>query len=225
MKTLLSILLLALIAGDAYGVPLAVSRRDAKFPTQQMVEKQSFDNVLASNISTVKASGYDGPTSAAAVTLTSFDDSTPDVPRALSITPGGTTGDIEACVVVVSGTDIFNNSISETFTFAANATGKITGFKAFKTVSSVVWPANCESGGFAATWSIGVEEELGLKRCIGNAGDFFFSLLNGSKEATAPTLHSSANSSVASNTVNFNGTYDGSADFILYFMQNYLCFP
>lgn len=222
MRFTLLVLLLALFAGDAFGVPLAISRRDAKFPTQQMVEKQSFNDVLASSATVIK-SGYAGPTSAAAVTLTSFA-AQPDVPRTLSVTPGGTTGDIEACVVVVSGTDYLNNSISENFTFAANATLKVTGLKAFKTVSSVVWPADCESGGFAATWSVGTESALGLKRCITNAGDFLFSLLSGSKEATAPTLHSSGNSSVASNTVTFNGALNGSNDFILYFFQNYLCF-
>lgn len=224
MRNFLVVLLLGLIAGDAFGIPLAVSRRDAKFPTQQMVEKQSFDNVLASNISTIKASGYAGPTSAAAVTLTSFS-AQPDMARTLSITPGGTTGDIESCVVVISGTDFNGGSISENFTFAANATEKVTGLKAFKTVSSIVWPADCESGSFAATWSVGTEEALGLKRCVTNAGDFFFSLLNGSKEATAPTLHPSGSAAVASNTVDFNGTYNGSNDFILYFMQNFQCFP
>lgn len=227
MKLLLSLVLLlsVMVLGEySQAVPLSVSRRDAKFPTQQMVEKQTFTDALASNAGGIKNAGYAGPTSAAAVTLTTFD-AQPDVPRTLSVTPGGTTGDVEACVVTISGTDIFGGSISETFTFAANATGKVTGFKAFASVTSAVWPANCESGGFAATWSIGTEAALGLKRCVTNAGDYFFSLLNGAKEATGPTIHSSGNSSVASNTVVFNGSLDGSNDFILYFMQNYQCFP
>lgn len=223
MRNVFGFIIVLLTAQFALAIPLAVSRRDAKFPTQQMVEKQSFDNVLASNASTVKASGYAGPTSAAAVTLSSFD-AQPDVPRNLSITPGGTTGDIESCVIVVSGTDYQSHSISENFVFAADATNKVSGLKAFKTVSSVLWPADCESGSFAATWSIGTESSLGLKRCINNAGDFFFSLLNGAKEATAPTLHPSGDSSVASNTVLFNGSLDGVNDFVLYFMQNYQCF-
>lgn len=226
MKFTGSVLLLVFtmfLSEALYAVPLSISRRDAKFPTQQMVEKQTFTDPLASNISTIKASGYAGPTSAAVVTLSSFS-AQPDVPRNLSITPGGTTGDIENCDIVVNGTNIFGASISETFSFLANQTAKVTGSKAFASVTSVVFPADCESGSFAATWSIGIEPKLGLKRCVANAGDFFHSLLAGAKESTAPTL--SVNSSaVESNTVQFNGTLNGSNDFVLYFMQNYGCFP
>lgn len=218
------LLMVTLLIGEAImAVPLSISRRDAKFPTQQMIEKQTFTDPLASNMSTIQASGYDGPSSAAAVVLSSFS-AQPDQSRVLSITPGGTTGDVESCVVTVAGTSIFGASISDTFTFLANATGKVVGVKAFKTVTSATWPASCESGSFAATWSIGTEPKLGLKRCSANAGDFLFSLLAGAKEATAPTLtvHSS---DVSQNLVLFNGALDGSNDFVLYFMQNYGCFP
>lgn len=222
MKNLFLVLLLTVMADLALAVPVSVSRRDIKFPTQQMVEKQTFTNVLASNLSTIKASGYDGPSSAAAVTLTSFS-AQPDVARNLSITPGGTTGDVENCDIVISGTNWAGSSISETFSFLANATGKVIGTKAFASVSSVVFPANCESGSFAATWSIGTEPKLGLKRCVANAGDFLFSLLNGAKESNAPTLTVDSNE-MEKNIVLFDGTQNGSNDFVLYFMQNYGCF-
>lgn len=222
MKLTLIILALLTIGELASAVPLSISRRDAKFPTQQMVEKQTFTDPLASNMSTIVFATA-GPTSAAAASLSSFS-AQPDQPRTLSITPGGTTGDIESCVIVVAGTNFFGSTITENFTFAADATGKQVGTKAFKTISSVTWPADCESGGFAATWSIGTEPKLGLKRCVGNAGDFLFSLLAGAKEATAPTLAVSS-SAVESNTVLFNGSLNGSNDFVLYFMQNYGCFP
>lgn len=222
MKFLFLVLILTGLCEFSHAA-LSVSRRDAKFPTQQMIEKQEFTNPLASNISTIKLSGYAGPTSAAVVTLTSFS-AQPDMARNLSITPGGTTGDIENCDIVVNGTNIFGANISETFAFLANATGKVTGAKAFKTVSSVVFPANCESGSFAATWSIGTETKLGLKRCVANAGDFLFSLLAGAKEATGPTLTVDSNE-VEKNVALFNGSLDGSNDFVLYFMQNYGCAP
>lgn len=220
---LLTLAVMSLLTDSAFALNLATSRRDAKFPTQQMVEKQTFTDPLASNMSVIKASGYAGPTSASAVTLTSFS-AQPDVPRNLSITPGGTTGDIETCNVVVTGTDIFGATINETFAFASNQASKVIGTRAFKTVASILWPANCESGSFAATWSVGSEEKLGVKRCMANAGDVFHSLLNGAKEATGPTMVVHA-SQVSSNTADFNGTMDGSADFTLYFMQNYGCFP
>lgn len=221
MRTLIS-LALFLVTSSALAVPVAINRQDVKFPTQQMVEKQVFAGPLASSTTRV-ASATAGPTSAAAATLTTFL-AQPDMPRNLEISPGGTTGDIEACVITVAGTDFFSRSISETFTFAADATLKVVGNRAFKTVTSVTWPANCESGGFAATWSVGIGEKLGLKRCMLSSGDVFFSTLNYVKEGTAPLLASSP-STISSNTVDFNGTMSSTALFNLYFMQDFQCFP
>lgn len=192
--------------------------QDLKLPSQKMIEKQSITNPAAAGTADI-LSGSDGPSSAAAATVTTFV-AQPDVPRNLVITPGGTTGDVESCVITVTGTNIRNKVITETFTFAANASTATTGAKAFKTVSSVAWPANCESGAFAATWSVGWGEKLGLKTCLDNAGDILFSLLNGAKEATAPTMVAD-NDEVEKNTADFNGAMNGSNDFVLYFMQNY----
>ncbi len=205
----------------AQAIPVAINRRDVKFPSQQMVEKQSFDNLLASS-STRLLSGHAGATSAAQVVVSSFSNQ-PDLPRNIEITPGGTTGDIEACSIVVAGTDISGASISEVFAFSANQTGKIVGADAFKTVTSVTFPASCESGGFAATWSVGIGEKIGIKRCMDNAGDILFSLKDGAKEGTAPSIASSVNR-LSSNTADFNGAMDGIADFVLYFFQNFRCF-
>lgn len=218
-----TLLMLAVFSDTASAVPLSVSRRDAKFPTQQMVEKQSFTDPLASNSSVIENDAA-GAISAAAATLSSGFDAQPDVFRNLEITPGGTTGDIESCVITVSGTNAFGASISDTFTFASDATGKQVGVKAFNTVTSVSWPANCESGGFAATWDIGSGEKLGMKRCMANKGDADSSLLNGDKEATGPTMVVDSDE-VEKNTADFVGTMNGTNDFILYFYQNYGCFP
>lgn len=196
--------------------------QDAKFPTQKMVEKQTFTDPAAAGTTDV-LNAFAGNTSSAAVTRTTFV-AQPDVPRNLVITPGTSTVDVASCTIVVNGTNIFDQTISENFVFANDASSATTGSKAFKTVTSVVFPANCEDGAFAATWSVGYGEKLGLQRCLDNAGDFFFSLLNGSKEATAPTMAVNA-SAVESNTADFNGTMNGSSDFILYFMQNYRCTP
>ena len=194
--------------------------QDIKLPTQKMVERQEILNPGASTVTTIK-SAYAGATSAAAVTLSSFA-AQPDVPRNINITPGGTTTDIESCVISVAGTDILNNSITDTFTFAANATGRVDGVKAFKTITSATWPADCESGAFGATWSIGYGEKLGVKRCMDKAGHILFSTIDGAKEATAPTMAADA-SVVSKNTADFNGTMDGTADFELFFLQNFRC--
>lgn len=205
----------------ANAVPVAINRRDVKFPSQQMVEKQSFDNLLSSS-STRLLSGNAGATSAAQVVVTSFSNQ-PDLPRNIEITPAGVTGDIEACSIVVSGTDISGNSISEVFAFVADQTAKKVGSDAFKTVTSVTFPANCESGSFGATWSVGIGEKIGVKRCMDNAGDILFSLKDGAKEGTAPSMASSA-SRISSNTADFNGAMNGVSDFVLYFFQNFRCF-
>ncbi len=220
MKKLMMILMVTgFIAVPAY----AWIRRldsDVKPATQQMTEKQTFTTHLAATTNTT-LSGNAGATSAAAATVTTFAGQ-PDSPRNLVITPGGTTGDVESCVIVVNGTNIKNAAISENFTFAADANTAQTGSKAFKTVTSVVFPANCESGGFAATWSVGLGEKIGLKNCLDQAGHIFFSTLNGAKEATAPTMAASS-TAVESNTADFNGTMNGTNDFELFYIQNYRC--
>lgn len=166
---------------------------------------------------------YAGPTSAAALTLSSFT-AQPDVPRNITITPTGTTGDVESCVITIAGKDFFNRTISDTITFAANASTVGATTKAFKTVSSVTWPADCESGGFAATWIIGVGDVLGLNRCMDKAGYVTWATLDGAYETTRPTVTASA-SVVSSNTIDINGTLDGTKDVGVLFLQNYRCLP
>jgi len=221
MRALIVLSLLVFVTDMALAVPVAINRRDVKFPTQQMVEKQSYFDVLASSSIRLK-SGTAGPTSAAALTLSTFDNQ-PDFARNIEISPGGTTGDIEYCEVAINGTDLSGAVLQEKLVFQANATQKVVGNKAFKTVTSVAWPINCESGGFAATWSIGIGEKLGVKACMGNAGDVLFSLLNGSKEATGPTIAVHA-TIMASNTTDFVGTMNNANDLVLYFFQNFGCF-
>lgn len=197
-------------------------KRPAPGSQQVIAEYQSITTPIVATTNYIKTT-YAGPTSAAALTLTTFTHQ-PDVPRNITITPTGTTGDVESCVIVVSGTDIFGHSISENFTFAADASTVQTGTKAFKTVTSVLWPASCESGGFAATWIIGVGSALGLNRCLAVAGDVGHATLGGVKEATAPTIAANA-SVVASNTATLSGTLDGTKTVQLLFYQNYRCLP
>lgn len=219
MKFLALVLGLALMPTNSHAF-IHRMLQDTKLPTQQMIEKQTFTNPAAAGTTQI-LSGVDGPSSAAAAVVSSFA-AQPDVPRNLVITPGGTTGDVEACVITVTGTNFKANVISEDFTFLANASTAQTGAKAFKTVTSVSFPANCESGGFAATWSMGYGEKLGLKNCLASAGHILFSTLNGAKEATAPTMAAHV-SAVESNTADFNGTMNATNDFELFYIQNFRC--
>lgn len=221
MKILILALIGLFVTELLYAAPVSIFRRDAKFPTQRGTETQSWTNPAAAS-ATLLATAHAGATSAAVATVTSFS-TQPGEARNIAIDPGGTTGDVENCTIVVAGTNYSGASISEDFAFLANATDAVVGSKAFRTVTSVTFPANCESGSFGATWDIGTGSKLGLKNCLTYAGDFFFSLLNGAKEATAPTLVVDADE-MEKNTVTFNGALDASNDFVLYFMQNFVCF-
>lgn len=101
-------------------------------------------------------------TVAAGTTITSGI-TNPDVPRALQITTGGTTTDIAAGNVTITGTNVEGKTISETFAMSDNLNGTVTGSKAFKTVSSIQFPA---ADGTAATISVGTQNVLGLNHCL-----------------------------------------------------------
>jgi hypothetical protein len=195
--------------------------RDIKLPTQQVLERQTITNPIDADTNYVLET-HAGATSAAAATVTTFNNQ-PDVPRNLTITPTGTTGDVESCVVTVTGTNIFNQTISETFSFSADASTATTGNKAFKTVTSAAWAANCESGGFGATWIIGVGAKLGLKRCMASAGDVIHAKFNGATESLGASAGNA--SAVESNTYTPSGTMDGAKSVVVDFIQNFACFP
>lgn len=216
------ILLLTIALLFGFNTEAAVKRyfSDAKWPTQQMIEKQTFTNPVAASTSYV-VFDTGGNTTTTAVALTSGL-TNPDIPRNLTITPAGSTGTVAECTITVTGTNIKGEAITEDFAFAADASTATTGSKAFKTVTQVDFPANCEDSDYSAVWKIGVGEKLGVNKCLANAGDILHSLIDGAKEGTAPTMAVDVDD-VEGNTVDFDGTMDGSSDFVLYFMQNYRC--
>ncbi len=85
----------------------------------------------------------------------------PDVPRALSVTPGGTTANVLDSVVTVYGTNVEGKPINEVFRFAATASTVTNGVKAFKTVTSVVFDGQAAGGG--VTFSVGTRNVIGLR--------------------------------------------------------------
>lgn len=147
----------------------------------------------------------------------------PDFPRVLTVTPAGTTADVTACTVTVNGTNIRGKTISDTFAISATQSSATTGVNAFKTVTSVVIPAACETSSSATSWKVGTAAALGLDRCLNYAGDFIQASLNGVKETTAPTIVANA-TLVENNTAALNSTLNG--DLVqLMFIQNYRCLP
>lgn len=194
--------------------------RDLKLPSQAQVERQLVRQVLTSGQS-ILSSGA-GNTDTAAVVVSSGFTAQPDVARNLVITPSGDINGVSNCVISVAGTDYFGNSISEPFVFTQNQSAAVTGNKAFKTVTSITWPASCEKNTFAAGWAVTSGNKIGLKNCMDNAGDFFQAEAGGVYESTRPTIASHP-TVVASNTAVFNSAPNGSRDYIMFFFQNYRC--
>lgn len=214
----LTLFLLTTIEAFAYVRPLRV---DLKPATQVMIQKQAHGALAAAGSNQV-LSAHAGNTSSAAVTVTSFV-AQPDVPRNLVITAGTSTPDVnDDCQIVVTGTNYRNATITETFETYEDQAEAMTGTKAFKTVTSVVFPASCEDGLFAATWSIGYGEKIGLSRCIDYAGNWVFSTAGGSYESTRATVVADADE-IEKNTADFNGTMNSSNLFFSYFIENYRC--
>jgi hypothetical protein len=215
-------LLFALFTPSLFAANIDIQRRDVKFATQAMLEHQTITTPVIAITNRIKTT-YAGPTSAAALVLSSFT-AQPDVARNITITPTGTTGDVESCVITIAGTNILGAAITDTVTFAADASTIQSTTKAFLTVTSVSWPASCESGGYAATWVIGVGDVLGLKRCMDYAGNVAWASFNGAYETTRPTCIADADE-VEKNTCDINGTLDGAKNVELYFVQNFRCLP
>ena len=128
----------------------------------------------------------------------------PDAPRNITATAGGTSANITAVRVVVTGTDVYGNALTETLpAFTAATAGTVTGAKAFATVTSITIPAN----GTGVTTAIGVGSAIGLTRRL-SRDSVLNAYLNGVRETTRPTVAFSA-SSISGNTVILNSTLNG----------------
>jgi hypothetical protein len=158
-------------------------------------------NAVAANTTGVHAAVTDN--GAQQVVTTAI--TNPAVPRNITATSGGTAGDIKAVQVIIAGTNINDEAITETLpVFTENTATTVVGSKAFKTVTSITIPAHDGTG---ATTSIGWGDKLGLpyKRahlpCIG-------AFLNNTLEGTAATLTASS-TAIESNTIDLNSALNG----------------
>jgi hypothetical protein len=129
----------------------------------------------------------------------------PPYPRNLVVTPGGTTGDVKAGNVVIEGTNILNQPISENFTFLDNASTATTGAKAFKTVTKITVPIQ---DGAAATFAVTFGDKLGLPIML-TKNPLAEAVFNGVREATKPTVVID-NDEIEKNTIDLHSALDGS---------------
>lgn len=126
----------------------------------------------------------------------------PVVPRNITATAGGTPGDIGAIAVIITGTNMADEVITETLpAFTIDTAGIVTGNKAFKTVTSIEIPAH---DGLGATTAIGWGSKLGLPDKLG-FDSILFATLNGTKEGTNPTVAVSP-TALESNTMTLNSS-------------------
>lgn len=153
-------------------------------------------------------------TSGSVVTNVTTFTAQPDFARKIIVTPGGTTADVPTGDVVITGTNIRGETITDTLTFAANDTGAQTSLKAFKTVTNVLFPVQ---DGASATYGIGVTDAMGLDRCMAESA-VIDAYLDGTRETTAATVTAHA-TDVSKNTVDPNTALDASKDLVVIFVS------
>jgi hypothetical protein len=136
----------------------------------------------------------------------------PDVPRAIVATPGGTTANVTAVSVIVTGTDINGNPITETLpAFTAGSSAAVTSTKAFRTVTSITQPAI----GTSVSVSYGTSPKLGMPVVL-TRDTVLAAFLNGAKEGTAPVVTTHA-SDPAKTLVQLNSPLAGTPVIIDYY--------
>lgn len=131
----------------------------------------------------------------------------PPCPRNITATAGGTAGDIKAVQVVITGTNVLGETITESLpAFTVDTAGTVTGSKAFATVTSYVVPA---MDGTGCTVAIGFGDKLGLPYKF-SRNPVLRTFLANVLEGTAATVAVSS-SAYESNTVDLNTALDGTA--------------
>ena len=213
-------LLMLVIPAVAFASAVQRFTRDIKPPTQAMLEHQVWASPIVATNNQIKTTV--SQSSGVILDVTSFTHQ-PDYPRNITITPTGTTANNGTCNIVVTGTNFFGVSKTETFANTATNASIITGNKAFATVTDVNFPAACSTGA-GVSWIIGVGSKLGLKRCMVDAGRYVFSVFNAAYEATRGTAVGTT-AAIESNTFIPNGTMDGTKQVDLYFIQDFSCSP
>lgn len=176
------------------------------------LHRQTWTDPVAVSATALKALTATSASVATTITPTSQ----PDFARKISVTPGGTTADVAAGTYTLTGTDIKDNAITEDLTFSANDTLKQVSTKAFKTVTSLLAPIQDGAG---ATFSIGVEDAMGLEKIMWG-DNVIFATLDGTYEATRPTVTYNS-SDISKNTIDPNTALNASKDLaVVYFTKD-----
>lgn len=129
----------------------------------------------------------------------------PPCARNVTVTIAATTaGHVKAAAIVVTGKNLADETITESFTPTVDTPATLVGAKAFKSITSVAVPPQ---DGDSVTVDVGFGQLIGLPYKL--AKKRVILTLNDGVVDTAPALTISA-SALESNTVDFNGSLDGS---------------
>lgn len=157
-------------------------------------------NLTAAEAADLDADGIlnDATTSATVASVKTTFLAQPPQARGLTFTPS----DSALGNVIVAGTDIDDNPITETI--ATNTTNAISSLNAYKTVTSVSLPTSAGT----ITWDVGWDERLGLPFMLAEK-PFYFEIYNNTIEiATAGALVVDADE-LGKNTYDPQGNLDG----------------
>lgn len=132
------------------------------------------------------------------------DISNPPYPRNITLDIGGTAGDVKAGDIVVYGTNICDELISETFTLVDDTDTDQVGDLAFKTVNKIVIPAQDGTG---ATFTFGFGDKLGLPFKL-DRNTVILTMHNKTAESNAPTVAVDADE-IEKNTIDLNTALNG----------------
>lgn len=170
------------------------------------IARVTIDNAALASATALKASTVCGIAQTTLVPTAQ-----PDVARVITLTSGGTAGDIKAVQAVVNGTNMADEVIAETMPiFTVNTATTVTGTKAFKTVTSVVVPA---MDGAAAEVSVGYGAALGIPYKMSFAADVLKAYFAGSPETLAAQTVSAT--VLESNTATTTTALDGVKDLVI----------
>lgn len=221
MKKFLLLGFLAIISTAEANGPWYRAPQDYKFPSQAILDHYTWSApALGSGITILNAGALNN---GSATTFTTFA-AQPDFARNVVLTPGGSTAAIGQSVATVTGTDIFGKTMTESIPFGRAQSAASTGILAFKTITSVTFPAGDTTSGFNGTLTIVAGTKLGLTRCSSNAGDYVFAEVDGAYESTRGTYAVGAGNSVKGTTFSPNTAMNGSKNVDLFYVQNFKCY-
>lgn len=197
---------------DANGVPSSLSTGATSTYSVASSEVVRYTILAASAVVASTTGVHAAVTDTGADVTVTTSITNPAVARNITATAGGTAGDIKAIQVIVTGTNMNDEVISETLpAFTVNTAGSVTGAKIFKTVTSFVIPAHDGTG---ATTALGFGNKFGLpdKLALNTVSRAF---LDSVVEGTAPTVTVSS-SALESNGFTLNSTPNGTQIDVLY---------